>query len=119
VSNVKFSKLRYEYSATSRWKLTSVLYYFHDEGTITVPIGFETDGDSVPRFPIVYLVFKGRATKSAVVHDYLYFSQLGKAYADSLFLEAMKDEGVALRWRYPIYWAVVVLGHSSYRKHAS
>ncbi|MFL1405392.1 DUF1353 domain-containing protein [Marinobacter sp. M1N3S26] len=111
-----FSKLHQTFTASRQWRLTMPLMYFHRTGTIVVPTGFKTDLDSVPRIPVVYAAFKGRAVKSAVVHDYLYESQRGKAFADRVFLDAMRHEGVPARWRYPIYWAVVLFGAPIYSR---
>lgn len=116
----KFSTLGKEYlPEIGKWKLTRPLIYFHNTGAIVVPAGFVCDEDSVPRVPIVYALFKGRAVQSAWVHDYLYRIQAGKAAADRIFLDAMKDEGLPAYVRYPIYWAVVYCGDSSYQQYAT
>lgn len=119
----RFSRLRYEYTDDRKWMLYEPLIFFHASCTIVVPAKFKTDLDSVPRVPIVYAVFKGRAVKSAIAHDYLYGPEanereklLGKSFADRIFLDGMKAEGLPRRWRYPIYWAVVVFGGSRYQK---
>ncbi len=111
-----FSRLEHTFTRTRQWRLTKPLMYFHRTGTIVVPTGFLTDLDSVPRIPVVYAAFKGRAVKSAVVHDYLYETQRGKAFADSIFLDAMQHEGIPARWRYPIYWAVALFGGRIYSR---
>jgi len=123
IGSKRFSRLRYEYTDDKFWMLTTPLMFFHSSVTIVVPKDFKTDLDSVPRIPIVYAVFKGRAVKSAIAHDYLYGPwatkeeiSKGKSYADKIFLDGMKAEGLPMRWRYPIYWAVVALGGSRYQK---
>lgn len=113
---VWFSDLVQQYAGSGEWELTEPLIYLGNDNPIVVPAGFRTDLDSVPRVPVVYAVFKGRAVRSAVVHDYLYESQRGKAFADRTFLEAMRHEGVPSRWRYPIYWAVVLFGAPIYSR---
>lgn len=113
----KFSRLLHEYTEGRKWSLVRPLLYFHPTGTIIVPTGFISDLDSVPRIPWAYAAFKGRAVKAAVVHDYLYATQAGKAYADRIFLDAMKDEKVPPYLRYPIYWGVVFGGRSSYDRY--
>lgn len=118
----KFSELDWRYigrhNGVAQYRLKKKFFYFEDYGsTIIVPEGFVTDLDSVPRLPLIYAAFKGRAIQSAVVHDYLYESQAGKAYADRTFLRAMADEGVDPHWRYPIYWAVAVCGGGIYEGH--
>lgn len=76
-------------------------------GTITMPKGFVFDGASVPRIPIVYMLFGDRAHYEAVPHDFGYRSPghivqvdrpngvvdlvlLTKKMCDDIFLEAMK-----------------------------
>lgn len=107
-----FSPLSVEWDG-EHWVLTKPLVY----GDIVVPAGFPTDKDSVPRVPFAYWLFKGRSRRPPVVHDYLYASQAGRAYADRVFLDAMKDRGMPARLRYPIYWAVRTFGWWAYRKH--
>jgi hypothetical protein len=81
---------------------------------ITVPAGFETDLASVPRLPLAYALFGGRARRSAILHDFLYETQAGKDYADEVFLAAMKAEGVGLATRWIMYWAVRAFGQVVY-----
>jgi len=114
----KFSRLLHEYTADRKWRLRDPLFYYHKTGTIIVPTGFVTDMDSVPRIPLVYAAFKGRAVKAAVIHDYLYSEQLGKEFADRIFLDAMGHEGLPARVKYPIYWAVALFGAPSYSKYS-
>lgn len=75
---------------------------------LEIPEGFMTDLDSVPRIPVIYAVFKGRATKSAVLHDYLVRNPnvVPKRDADTIFFYAMKEEGVRLWLRILMYLAV-------------
>jgi hypothetical protein len=85
-------------------------------GGITVPEGFITDLDSVPRIPVFYLVFKGRTTKAAIVHDYLYASGVDRKNADKAFLQLMELENVRRRYRLPIFTAVRIFGGYRYRQ---
>ena len=113
----RFSALVHQRTNDSRWRLTKPLFYFHKSGRVIVVMsGFVTDLDSVPRVPGVYAAFKGRAVKSAVVHDWLYETQAGKRYADRMFLDAMKDEGIPAMYRYPIFFAVAFFGGSIYSR---
>ena len=99
-----------------RWVMTKDLEYETDSGkTVRVPKGYSTDLDSVPRIPVAYAWLKGRATKSAVVHDWLYYKKHKRSEADAIFLQAMKDEGVAAWRRWPIYSAVRAFGWLAYR----
>lgn len=78
------------------------------EWRVTVPAEFRTDLDSVPRIPFVYAIFKGRATKSAVLHDYLVRNPdlFPKDEADLIFYFAMKEEGLPWWLRTLMYVAV-------------
>ena len=114
----KFSALEYRHVGPNAWQLTRTFMYFGEDYTIVVPFGFITDGDSIPRVPVLYALLKGRSVRAATVHDYLYSTQAGKAYADKVFLAAMKDEGLPARRRYPIYWGVALFGHWAYTHYA-
>jgi len=77
------------------WKLEASFSYHvgskESDEVIVVPKGFTTDFASIPQIfwsmigsPI------GRYTKAAVVHDYLYHSQIySRRKSDRIFLEAM------------------------------
>ncbi len=96
-----------------------------DRCTVHVPQGFETDLDSVPRWPLIYWLAKGRTVASAVIHDWLYHTArlaptapavITRALVDRIFLLAMRDEGVPAWQRYPIYWAVRAGGGAAWRR---
>lgn len=73
---------------------------------IVVPVGFKTDGASVPRLPLAFMLTGATAMKAAVVHDWLLVRQISKDTAAKVFLEAMVAEGVT-KWRRTVmYWAV-------------
>lgn len=89
---------------------------------ITVPIGFVTDFASIPWFARVVIPKLGKYTKAAVIHDYIYQAQSGKAYfcnrsgADHIFRDAMKDLGV-VKWKRIVMWlAVRLFGWPAWRK---
>lgn len=75
--------------------------------SIDVAIGFQTDFASVPR-PLWWLFpCWGKYGNAAVVHDWLYWTQLRpKPEADRIFLEAMTVLGVGPFTRYSLYYAV-------------
>ena len=52
--------------------LEDLIYYSKELGYIIVPAGFVTDFDSVPRLPLVYLLFGGLGEREAILHDWLY-----------------------------------------------
>ncbi len=107
--------LRYNHE-TKRWVTTKPFKYISDKGVkIEIPQGYSTDLDSVPRVPFLHAWLKGRATKSAVIHDWLYYNKHNRAEADKIFLAAMKDEGVRAWRRVPIYLAVRLFGWLAYK----
>jgi hypothetical protein len=99
----------------NRWVLSRALLYRTEGGwEVEVPKGYSTDLDSVPRIPFVYAWLKGQATKSAVVHDWLYDQKYNRRRADKILLEAMKDEGVPRSKRWAIYLGVRTFGWIAY-----
>lgn len=76
----------------------------------TVPKGFRTDFDSIPRLPVVFETFKGRARTAALIHDYLYSINFDRYEADRVFLRMMVAEGIRLRFALPIFWGVRLFG---------
>jgi hypothetical protein len=103
------------------WVIDSILVYESDIlGFVIVPAGFETDFASVPRVPIAYTLFGGRAHREAVIHDFLYRIDsspcVEKNVADDVFLEAMECRGKSWFVRKMMYWGVRLGGASSYHK---
>lgn len=101
-----------------RWQLLADLRYRSAvfPSLITVPAGFVTDFASVPRLPVVYWRYGGRARQAAVVHDFLYQTHLtsARAVADEVFAEAMRVSEVPWRFRWPMWAGVRVLGASAW-----
>lgn len=97
-------------------KLLSPLKY----GPITVPEGFQTDVASVPRIPIIYMLWGDRAHREAVLHDYLYCIDsdpvMTRCEADSTFKEAMISRGQPWRIYYPMWLGVRAGGWQFYHK---
>jgi len=75
--------------------------------TINVAIGFQTDFASIPRLFWAVLPRWGRYGNAAVIHDWLYWTQLrGRRESDRVFLEGMGVLGVGALTRWTIYLAV-------------
>ena len=89
------------------------------EDKIWVPKGFVTDFASVPRLPVVYWIAGGRADKAACVHDYLYRFKLhlGRAKADRIFYEAMREAGYNWAFANNNYYWVRAFGWRAYGQH--
>lgn len=101
------------------WRIESPLRYTRNSGGfVEVPVGFITDGTSVPRPLWSLLPTWGRHSRASVVHDYLYDRlragtpdpiATSRAKADAVFYEALRDCGVNVVWR-SIMWAAVRVG---------
>lgn len=94
--------------------LTQPLYYYDPETglEIIVPIGFYSDGASIPRllWTLVGHPFNRHVREAAVLHDYLYYSgKVSRADADRIFRQAMKWLEAPWYKRYA-YWSGVRVG---------
>jgi len=103
------------------WKLEAPLVYESEiVGKVTVPTGFCTDLASVPRLPVVYLLWGNRAHREGIIHDYLYRcdSQPVVSFetANKVFLEAMKSRGKPWWVRWFMYAGVCAGGRPSYHR---
>jgi hypothetical protein len=85
---------------------------FMTDGTaewIFIPEGFRTDLASVPRWPGMFMLFGGKARKSAVLHDFLYReTKRDREWCDAVFYAAMRAEEPG--WRRAIMWLGVRIG---------
>ncbi len=105
------TKLDVSETGGGSWVLDAPLVWDDGKRRFTVPAGFVTDLDSVPRVPFAYLLFKGRARAAAALHDWLYCEGLvSRSEADAVFLDAMQATGVAWRHRWPIWLGVRLFG---------
>lgn len=108
------SELSVQAASFRTWRLTSPLIWTGTQGdTFTVPVGFETDFASSPRFLHWLISPYGAYTRAAVLHDYLYRELIEKGShavtgrdADGIFRRVMHDLGVPWikRW---VMWAAV------------
>ena len=116
-SGMFLGPLYLRYQGNGRWQLTQSLTFKSNGRSYTAPQGFETDLDSIPRIPILHAWLKSRATKSAVIHDFLYHKLKNRKTADKVMLAAMAAEGVKAWRRLPIYWGVRLFGWLHYWRH--
>jgi len=104
------------------WKLERSLVYESEllGRVVEIPADFETDLASVPRVPIAYMAFGGRAHREAVLHDYLYRIDSNPVVsfmtANRAFLEAMKALGKSFFVRQAMFMGVCAGGLFSYHK---
>lgn len=99
--------------------ITAPFRYISTKGIITVPIGFLTDGASIPRVFWSILAPYGEYFAAAIIHDFLYSlddnTQFTRKEADLILKEGMYNLGVSWIKRGLIYRAVQVFGGSSYK----
>lgn len=88
---------------------------------IVVPAGFVTDFASIPQaFWSFGLSPNGTYSKAAIIHDYLYWTQLcTRRQADNILLIAMKESGVGAATRDLIYRGVRQGGLAAWRANAT
>jgi len=102
------------------WKVMKPFQYRSDVlgRTIKIERGFLTDYASVPRLPLLYLLFGDTAHKSAVIHDWLYHHHeiCNEQTANKVFFEAMKVEGIPAWRRFGLYLGVKLGGKSSWEE---
>lgn len=88
--------------------------------TYEVPVGFETDGPSIPRALWIDLPPFGNYWLPAVLHDFLYRkTKLDKAMCDNVFYNAMIANGVPRIRAGEIYNGVHLGGWSSFNSDRS
>lgn len=85
---------------------------------ITVPAGFVTDYASIPEALWSLYSPHDQYSRAAIVHDYLYWSQLcTREQADNLFMIAMKESEVPKNMRDFVYAGVHLFGGSSWTEN--
>ncbi len=104
------------------WILKSPLIYHSTlmDCDIEIPADFESDGSSVPRFPVVYWFYGGRCHREGFLHDFTYRKDSNPiftfAQGNAVFLEAMQSRNKKIYVRYPMWWGVWIGGYPSYHK---
>lgn len=78
---------------------------------LTVPRGFITDLASVPRIPLVWYLVGGIGHAAAVIHDWLYSTQMfDRKTADLIFREALYAIPGVRAWQAELMYAGVRIG---------
>jgi len=85
-----------------------------------IPTGFETDFASVPRVPIIYSIWGGRAHRESGIHDYLFRKNsspiVSFSKANAVFKEAMIHRKKPWYVTHFMYAGVCAGGYLSYHK---
>ncbi len=121
--------LRVEEIGEDEWRLLEPLLYSSPllGGTVTIPAGWITDFESVPRWlPLAYSLLYGAAHAPAVIHDWAYTyagfrlataaRPVTRADADKLLYEAMRTpcrphpENEVPPWKAWLIWLGVRAG---------
>ena len=101
------------------YRLTMPWRFYALKRAFLVPQGFVFDGDSVPRIPLIYALFKGRSGMHApCAHDYLYKTgQTSRKDADAVYWAAMRHHGISKVWAIPHYLGVRLGGWRGWRRY--
>jgi len=89
-------------------------------GKYHVPVGFRTDGASIPRFAWITTgtPYDPRHIRAAVFHDYLYMTgETSRRVADGCFRHVLWLDGVGPYQRGKMFWALRLLGWIAWRRY--
>jgi len=101
------------------WKTQCNIHYIADKFRVIVPIGFETDGASIPEFlqPIVGGMW-GPYGPAAIVHDYGYkYNKHKRKVWDGAMFIIMTLLGVDWLTKRKIYWGIRAGGWYTWNKY--
>ena len=106
------------------WILGRPLVVALDDGeTVTVPLGFTTDGASIPRIARTLTgwgKFEGPQRWAGIVHDWLYYQPgYDRKRADQVFRDILSAEGASRFKTAAMYWAVRLFAGPAYRSNQS
>lgn len=96
-----------------------VYYDNRSKQVFVIPVGFISDGASIPQFlwSVMGHPFQADVRKAAVLHDFLYRHQVvRRKVADQMFYDALCEEGLNENKAQMFYAGVRVGGASSYRR---
>lgn len=113
-----FNNLDVRVVPDGKYVLLQPLRYNKRKGvSYTIPKGFKTDFASIPQGFRWLITGHDQTRKPAVLHDYLYRKGIGtKKNADTLFKDAMKEEGTPWYKRHAAYLAVHLFGRGNFKE---
>ena len=94
-----------------------LIYTARSGAILTVPVGFVTDGASIPveLWSTVGSPFTGKYRRAAILHDFMYTTiNLNKTDADNIFLEAMLLDGTNELQAHTIWEGVHLFGRRAW-----
>lgn len=104
----------------NRYELcSSITFQIIDRGFM-VPVGFQTDGASIPRFAWMTTgtPYAPRHIRAAVVHDYLYqVGHITRLEADAIFRALLLQDGVSRYQAGKMFWALRLGGWVAWRRY--
>ena len=102
------------------WAILLEKIVFSYKGQLyTIPVGFRSDGASLPRFfwRIIGHPFDMAYLREAVIHDYLYKHQpCTRKEADRFLFVLLEDNNLGIK-RYLIYWGLRIGGWVAWNKY--
>ena len=101
-----------------QWRLCNELAFEFNGSLYVVPLGFVTDGASIPRIYRWRFSPLGQWVRAATIHDWIYRTPdvaISRHDADKIFFAAMKQDSVSRWTRNVMYRAVQLFGRSSYK----
>jgi len=106
----KFIAIKYKIDQPIYLVHEAITYELSDGSKLNVPVGFPTDGATVPWMLRWWFPQMGRYTRASVAHDYLYDNRLGdRKVADQEFLKWMLEDNVP-KWKAKLFYYAVRLG---------
>ncbi|WP_392552934.1 DUF1353 domain-containing protein [Orbus wheelerorum] len=95
--------------------LLEPLNYNVNNEVITVPSGFITDGNTLPRFLWSIYPPLNKALRAAILHDYMYDNAImTKAIADDAYKKVCRECGVNKRMMYIALFFIHFFGKGTY-----
>ena len=93
-----------EFVGKGQWKLVEHFIYDNPPVKVIIPVGFVTDGASIPRIMFIRRLigdpWSGKYACSAVVHDYGYHSQtMTRKQVDRIFLGCEYFHEIFCQWQ--------------------
>lgn len=116
---MRYGKIKTRRLSADKWEVIEAYRFYHEFiGWVEIPVGFVTDYASVPFGVSLIIKKRGRHGTAAVIHDYLYFTQITTRYrADLIMLEIMQSHKVSKWKRESIYLGLHIGAGPAWEQH--